>query len=58
MKEIRDGEREPTFEVRNENHPLTGLRGGGLFIARSTVDNLGADKARFPQPLDVLSANF
>ena len=28
-EEIRGGKSEPAFEVRDKNHPLTGLRGGG-----------------------------
>ena len=40
-----DGERKPAFKVRYENHPLTGLRGGGQFIAGSMANHPGANPA-------------
>ena len=57
-EEIRGGERETPLEMRDENHPLTRLRGGGNLVAGSTADNLGADPARLAQPLDVQAADF
>ena len=57
-EEIRDGESKPTLEMCDENHPLTGLRGGGCFIAGSATNDLGADPAGLAQPVDVLTANF
>ena len=57
-EEIRGGESEPTLEVCYENHPLTGLRGGGCFIAGSATNDLGANPAGLAQPVDVLTADF
>ena len=57
-EEIRDGESEPTLEMSDENHPLTGLRGGGCFVAGSATNDLGADPAGLAQPVDVLTADF
>ena len=57
-EEIRGGESEPALEVSNENHPLTGLRGGDQLITGSAANDLGADPARLIQPLDVESADL
>ena len=57
-EEIRDGECEPPLEVCDEDYPLTGLRGGGCFIAGSATNDLGADPAGLAQPVDVLTADF
>ena len=45
-EEIRGGKSEPALEMCNENHPLTGLRGGGYLLAGTTADNLRANPAR------------
>ena len=45
-EEIRGGKSEPALKVCNENHPLTGLRGGGYLLTGTTADNLRANAAR------------
>ena len=44
-KKVRGGKAESTLEVSNENHPLTGLRGGRSFVPSASDDHLGADPA-------------
>ena len=46
------------LKVSDENHPLTGLRGGDQLITGSAADDLGANPARFIQPFDVVSADL
>ena len=46
-KKVRGGEGEPTLDMCDKNHPLTGLRGGDQLVAGSAADDLGADPARF-----------
>ena len=57
-EEVGNGKSESTLKVGNENHPLTGLRGGGQFVAGSATDHLGADPAGLAQPLDVVAADL
>ena len=57
-EEVGNGKSESTLEVGNENHPLTGLRGGGKLIAGSAANHVGADPARLVQPLDVVAADL
>ena len=44
-EEVGCGEGESTLKVSNENHPLTGLRGGGLLISGTSDDHRGVDPA-------------
>ena len=44
-KKVRGGKAESTLEVSNENHPLTGLRGGRSFISGAADRHRGADPA-------------
>ena len=44
-KEIGRGKAESALEVGYENHTLTGLRGGRLFVPCASDDHPGADPA-------------